>query len=69
MALYSYSAGIGQCGCILSTFELDVTFKYQKNFCKCSLARPNKKCRDDGVWHVMSVSNVIDLIDSEVGKG
>jgi hypothetical protein len=63
-----YASATGQCGCIQSTYELDATFKSEKNFCKCTLSKSDKQCRDNGQWHVMSVSNVIDLIDSEVGK-
>jgi len=47
---------------------LETSFKLEKNFCKCQLTKSNKKCREGGDWHVMSVSNVIDLIDSEVGE-
>lgn len=59
----------GECGCILSTFELDSSFEYEKSVCKCPLtaSQVDTKCSDVGQWHVISVSNVIDLIDSEVG--
>ncbi|CAF4229923.1 unnamed protein product, partial [Rotaria sp. Silwood2] len=69
MKVALYSSTNGQCGCILSTFELDSSFKYEKKFCKCPLStsKLNTQCLDDGQWHVISVSNVIDLIDSEVG--
>jgi len=67
MKIAFYSSTNSQCGCIQSTFELDLTFKYEKNFCKCLLTKSNKQCQDDGQWHVISVSNIIDLIDTEVG--
>ncbi|CAF1143554.1 unnamed protein product [Rotaria sordida] len=69
MKVALYSLINGQCGCILSTFELDSSFKYEKKFCKCPLStsKMDRQCLADGQWHVISVSNVIDLIDSEVG--
>ena len=63
-----YSSATGRCGCAINSFEVDSTFKSAKTFCKCSLAKSKKECQDDGQWHVMSVSNVIELIDSEVGR-
>ncbi|CAF1487008.1 unnamed protein product [Rotaria magnacalcarata] len=69
MKIGLYSLTDGRCGCISNTFELDSSFKYEKNFCKCPLptSKSDAQCSIDGQWHVMSVSNVIDLIDSEVG--
>ncbi|CAF0876615.1 unnamed protein product [Rotaria sp. Silwood1] len=69
MKVALYSSINGQCGCILSTFELDSSFKYEKNICKCPLSTSelDTPCLDDGQWHVISVSNVIDLIDTQVG--
>ncbi|CAF3946958.1 unnamed protein product [Adineta steineri] len=67
MKIALYSSTNGQCGCIQSTFELDSSFKYDTTICKCSLSQPSKTCRNNGQWHALSVSNVIDLIDSEVG--
>ncbi len=40
-----------------------MSFTYDKN-CKCSL---NKSCSNSEEWHILTVSHVIDLIDTEVG--
>lgn len=68
VAFHSLSKG-GECGCIQSYYELDTTFEYEKK-CKCPLptSTSNKTCQDDEHWQLISVSNVIDLIDSEVGE-
>ncbi|CAF0748743.1 unnamed protein product [Adineta steineri] len=63
MKIALYSPTDGQCGCILSSFELDLSFQYNKK-CQCSL---NTTCSTDKEWHVIVVTSVIDLIDAEVG--
>jgi hypothetical protein len=58
-----YAQNNGQCGCIESSYELDLSFTYEKN-CTCTLDKP---CSKTGEWQVLAVSHVIDLIDTEVG--
>jgi hypothetical protein len=40
-----------------------MSFTYD-NKCRCSLDKP---CSNIAEWHVLSVSHVIDLVDTEVG--
>ena len=63
-----YSVKTGKCGCIQSSFELQASFPYEKT-CKCQLStvKNDKKCSDEAHWFILSASNVIDLVDSEVG--
>ena len=60
----------GQCACVRSYFELDNSFEYEKT-CSCPLPRNNAKTQCENPveqWHILSSSNVIDLIDAEVGE-
>ncbi|CAF0835622.1 unnamed protein product [Adineta ricciae] len=67
MNIAFYSPSNGHCACIQNSYELDASFKYDMTNCQCSLEKSSKTCRKDDQWHVLAVSNVIDLIDSEVG--
>ncbi|UJR29011.1 hypothetical protein I4U23_010229 [Adineta vaga] len=63
MKIALYSANSGRCGCMLSSYELDLSFQLDKK-CVCPF---NKPCSNTDEWHIFMVSNVIDLIDAEVG--
>lgn len=62
-----YSPLDGHCACVETAFEFETAFKNDKTECKCSLDTSNHPCRSNGQWHVLTVSNVIELVDSEVG--
>ncbi|CAF4402568.1 unnamed protein product [Rotaria socialis] len=63
MKIALYSSTTGQCGCVQSSLELDTSFNYDKE-CNCSL---NELCSNSEEWHVLVVSRIIDLVDTEVG--
>ena len=48
-----------------SSYELNLTFSYEKNNCQCSL---DKICLNNTEWQIFAVSRVIDLVDAEVGR-